>query len=243
MFVREELEAAKRKNADLQHQDANLQRVATQLVNESFKHDYAYQWTWLGMPVIQMPADIVAVQELIWQTKPDLIVETGIAWGGSVVLYASILQLIGKGEVVAIDLNLMDHVAAQIKSYPFSDRISVYRGSSTDPAIVAKVADHAAGGKSVMVILDSDHSHEHVLNELKAYAPMVTKDSYLIVTDTVIEDLEGLPHRPRNWGPGRSPKSAMDEYLKTTDRFVSDDYVNRKVLTTFSPGGYLRCVK
>jgi cephalosporin hydroxylase len=243
LFIRKDFEADKRRNAQAQSQDAALRAVAHDFIVRSDQYDYGYQWTWLGLPVIQLPQDIVLTQEIIWECKPDLIIETGIAWGGSVILYASMLQLIGKGEVVAVDLNLMDHVAAQIMAYPFSERIHLYKGSSTDPDIVARIKSHVTPGRSVMVLLDSNHTGDHVSAELVRYAPLVTKGQFLVVSDTIIEDLPPHPQRPRHWGPGNNPKTALQKYLKTTDRFVVEDYPNAKPLLTFTPGGYCRCVK
>lgn len=243
MFNREELEAAKKKNGEAQYNDGALRKLALDFVVESDKYDYGYQWTWLGLPFIQMPQDIVATQEIIWETKPDVIIETGIAWGGSTVFYASLQQLLGKGKVLAVDLNLRDHVAKQMMGYPFSDRINLYQGSSTDPAIVNQIKAQIEPGQSVMVLLDSNHTHEHVLDELRIYAPLVSKGQYLVVSDTIIETLPPTKHRPRPWGRGNNPMSALKAYLKETDRFVTDETVNRKLLTTFTPEGYLRCIK
>jgi cephalosporin hydroxylase len=243
MFIRKDFEAEKRKNAKAQSQDKALRDVAREFVIQSDNHAYGYQWTWLGLPVIQLPQDIVLTQEVIWECKPDVIIETGIAWGGSVILYASLLQLIGNGKVVAVDLNLMDHVAEQIMAYPFSNRIHLYKGSSTDPDIVTRIKSHIEPGQSVMVLLDSNHSHDHVLQELKLYAPLITKGQFLVVSDTVIDEIPPQDRRPRPWGPKNNPKTALVAYLKTTDRFVVDDYLNDKPLLTYSPEGYCRCVK
>jgi cephalosporin hydroxylase len=243
MFDRKPFEENKIANAKKMSGDKPLQEMALDLVIKSNEHDYGYQWTWLGQPIIQLPPDIVATQEIIWQNKPDVIIETGIAWGGSIVFYASLLQLIGKGEVIAVDLNLYDHITDNVMGYPFSNRISLYKGSSTDPEVFAEIKSHIKPGQSVMVLLDSHHSHAHVLDELRLYAPLVTKGQFLVASDTIIEDLPPPPHRQRPWGPGDSPKSAVDVYMKETDRFVEDEYVNGKLLTTFTPHGYLRCVK
>jgi len=243
MFIREDLEKSKRETAAAAAQNEGLRKTSMDFIVESDKFGYGYQWTWLGLPFIQMPQDMIVTQELIWQTKPDVIIETGVAWGGSVVFSASLLQLIGKGEVVGIDLNLYDHVKDQIMSYPFSNRVHLYKGSSTDPEIVKKVLSHIKPGQSVMVMLDSNHTHQHVLDELRAYAPHVTKGQYLVVSDTVVEDMPKQEHRPRPWGPGDNPKTALRAYLKETDRFEVDPYVNGKLLLTYSPEGYCRCIK
>jgi len=243
VFIREDLEKSKRETAASQMKDAELRKTALDFIIDSDKHGYGYQWTWLGLPFIQMPQDMIVTQEIIWETKPDLIIETGIAWGGSVVFYASLLQLIGNGEVVAVDLNLYDHVAQRIMSYPFSDRVHLYKGSSTDPAIAAKVKAHVKLGKKVMVLLDSNHTHQHVLDELRIYAPLVTKGQYLVVSDTIVEDIPPQKHRLRPWGPGNNPKTALRQYMKESDRFEVDEYTNSKLLLTYTPEGYCRCVK
>jgi len=243
MFIREELEQQKRLDAKAQASDKDLQKRALDFVIESDKYGYAYQWTWLDLPIIQLPPDILATQEIIWACKPDVIIETGIAWGGSVVMYASLMQLYGRGKVVAVDLNLYDHVANQIMGYQFSERIHLLQGSSTNAGLFARVMNYIEPGQSVMVLLDSNHTHQHVLDELRLYAPLVTKGQYLVVSDTIVEDIPPQAHRPRPWGPGNNPKTALRQYLTETDRFEEDEYINDKVLTTFTPNGYLRCVK
>jgi cephalosporin hydroxylase len=243
MFDRVEFDRQNLTRAAEMSRDDSLRKRALDLVIESDKYGYGYQWTWLGLPIIQLPQDIVATQEIIWKSKPDVIIETGIAWGGSVALYASLLQLIGKGKVVAVDLNLMDHVSDQIMSYPFSDRIHLYKGSSTDPQVVSKIQAHIEPGHSVMVLLDSNHTHQHVLEELRIYAPLVTKGQYVVVSDTVVEDIPAQTHRTRPWGPGDNPKTALHAYLKETKRFEIDQEINRKLLLTYTPDGYARCVE
>lgn len=242
MFDRKDFDEKKLEHAGEMSRDESLRKRALELVIDSDKYGYGYQWTWLGLPIIQLPQDIVATQEIIWKTKPDVIIETGIAWGGSVVLYASMLQLMGKGKVVAVDLNLMEHVSDQIMSYPFSERIHLYKGSSIDPSIVEKIRSHIEPGQSVMVLLDSNHSHQHVLDELRAYGPLVTKGQYVVVSDTVVEDIPEQKHRVRPWGPGDNPKTALYAYLKETSRFEIDYEIDGKLLLSFSPHGYCRCL-
>jgi cephalosporin hydroxylase len=243
MFDRPAFEKEKRETARAQYDDQKLQSMALDLLVESDKYGYGYQWTWLGMPVIQLPQDIIATQEIIWQTKPDVIIETGIAWGGSIVMYASLQQLIGKGKTIAVDRVLPEQNIDLIKGYPFSDRIHLLQGSSTDPEIVQAISSMVDPGDSVMVLLDSNHTHEHVLEELRLYAPLVTPGQYLVVSDTIVEDIPAQEHRPRPWGPGDNPKTALWEYLGETDRFEEDAYINAKLLTTFTPNGYMKCVK
>jgi len=243
MFDREEFEKTRRESAAKQADDADLADVARDFIIGSDRHGYGYQWNWLGLPIIQMPSDIVAVQEVIWETQPDVIIETGIAWGGSVVLYASILELIGNGRVVAVDTVLPDNNVSAIMRYPFSSRITLLEGSSIDPEVAGRVKACIRDDDKVMVLLDSNHTHDHVLEELRIYAPLVTPGQHLVVSDTIIEDIPTQTHRPRPWAPGNNPKTALKAYLEETDRFEDARYINSKLLATFNPEGYLKCIK
>jgi len=205
-------------------------------------YKYSYNFSWLGRPIIQYPQDIVALQEIVWLTKPEIIVETGIAHGGSLVFFASLLELIGgSGRVVGVDIDIRAGNRAQIESHPMSKRIHLIQGSSIADAVVKEVGRHTAG-KRTMVILDSNHSHQHVLSELNCYSPMVS-ESYLVVLDTIIEELPDrlFPNRP--WGRGNNPKTAVHEFLASTDRFKIDQSIHQKLLITVAPDGYLVCVK
>ncbi len=242
-FDRKAFEEARRESAASMAGDAKLAELSRDIFLRADMHNYVYQWTWLGVPIIQVPPDIMMLQEIIWETKPDVIVETGIAWGGSIIFQASILALIGKGEVIGIDTVLPDKNRKKMAEYGFADRIHLIHGSSTDDAVVAEVKARIAPGATVMVVLDSNHTHDHVLAELRLYGPMVTAGSFLLCTDTIVETAPPQPHQERPWGPGHNPKTALDAYLKETDRFEPDAYVNAKPLITFSPGGFLRCIK
>jgi cephalosporin hydroxylase len=207
-------------------------------------YEYSYHFRWMGRPIIQYPQDIVAVQQVIWETRPDLIIETGIAHGGSLVLSASILQLLGgDGRVVGIDIDIREHNRVAMEAHPMAKRIHMIEGSSVDGKVIDQVRDIAAGSERVMVMLDSMHSHEHVLRELQAYAPLVTEGCFLIVFDTIVEQMppDAFPDRP--WGRGDNPATAVAAYLATTDRFVVDGETEDPLLITVAPGGYLRCVK
>ena len=201
----------------------------------SVEHKYSYNFTWLGRPIIQYPQDLMVLQEIIWRTKPDLIIETGIAHGGSLIFYASMLELIGRGHVLGIDIDIREHNYVEIIKHPMVNRISMIQGSSIDDEIV-EVAREFAKGKT-MVCLDSLHTHDHVLRELELYSPLVTKGCYLVVFDTCIED---LPETDRPWGKGNNPRTALDEFLKSNDRFVVENL--DKLMITVAPGGYLKCV-
>lgn len=222
----------------------HLQQLSKDWMTKTWKHQYTYNFDWLGLPIIQCPQDIVALQELIWATKPDIIVETGVARGGSLVLSASILHLLnGKGKVIGVDIDIRPHNRKAIETHPLAFRIELLQGSSIDDKIINQVKKHISPTDKVMVILDSNHTHEHVLRELELYSPLVSKDCYLVVMDTVVEDLpdDFFPDRP--WGAGNNPKTAVHEFLRKTNRFEIDDLIHKKLLLTYAPDGYLKCIK
>ncbi len=208
------------------------------------RYNYSYNFTWLDRPVIQFPQDIIAMQEIIWKIKPDLIIETGIARGGSLIFYASMLELIGNnGIVVGIDVDIRQHNKAEIEKHSMFKRIVLIEGSSTDPSIIEKVGNFTKKKTKVLVVLDSNHTHEHVLKELNLYSSFVTKGSYLIVLDTIIEDLEDDFFSEKPWGKGNNPKTAVKEFLKNTGRFEVDKDIENKLQITVAPDGYLKCIK
>ena len=230
-------------NVDRLMADTDVQARSRAWLTEITRHRYTYNFTWLGRPVIQLPQDLLAVQEIVWQTRPDLIVETGIAHGGSLVHSASLLELLGgDGLVVGVDVDIRAHNRREIEAHPLARRIRLIEGASTDDAVVARVREHARGRPSVLVMLDSDHTHAHVLRELELYAPLVTRGSYLIVFDTLIEDLPAELFAGRRWGKGNNPKTAVWQFLKTCDRFEIDARMAGKLLLTCAPDGYLRCI-
>lgn len=212
---------------------------------ESNKAQYSYNFSWMGRPVIQYPQDMMAMQEIIWDLKPDLIIETGIAHGGSLIYYASLLELIGHGEVLGIDIDIRKHNREEIENHPMFKRIEMIQGSSIDPAIVAEVATHTIDKKMILVLLDSNHTHEHVLAELEMYSPFVSLNSYIIVYDTIVENLPKnyLPGLPRPWGIGDNPMSAMHAFLEKNSQFEIDKSINNKLLISVAPDGYLKRVK
>ena len=238
-----------------QFEQEKKERIAANGVNEeliksadafnsaSNKAQYSYNFTWMGRPIIQYPQDILAMQELIWQIKPDLIIETGIAHGGSILYYASLLELIGKGEVLGIDIDIRAHNREEIEKHPMYKRVSMIEGSSIDSSIVDQVKKFAEGKQTVLVVLDSNHTHEHVLAELEMYSPLVTTGSYIVVFDTIVENLPNyyLPNRP--WAIGDNPMTAAREFLKNNDSFEIDTAIDNKLLISVSPKGYLKRVK
>ena len=221
-----------------------LINAAKSFVKESTLPKYSYNFTWLGRPIIQYPQDIIATQEIIWQVKPDLIIETGIAHGGSLIFSASLLELLaGDGQVLGIDIDIREHNKVEIEKHPMYKRITMIEGSSIDEKIAKQVYDFAKDKKRVMVFLDSMHTHDHVLKELELYSTLVRKGSYLVVFDTIIEDMpeDFFPERP--WGKGNNPKTAVWEFLKTNDRFEIDKEIENKLLITVAPDGWLKRVR
>lgn len=223
--------------------DITLREASMKWFLQSCKFDYSYNLTWLGRPIIQFPQDIIAMQEIIWQVKPDLIIETGIAHGGSLIFSASMLELIGKGEVLGIDIDIREHNRIEIEKHPMFKRINMIEGSSTSDEVLNEVKSYAKGKKCILVILDSMHTHDHVLKELELYSEFVTKWSYLVVFDTVIEDMPDDFFEDRPWGKNNNPKIAVWEFLKNNDRFVIDKDIENKLLITVAPDGYLKCIK
>ena len=221
-----------------------LQSLRSGLYPHFVEYKYTYNFSWMGLPIIQFPQDIVAMQEMIWQIRPDLIVETGIAHGGSLVFYASMLELLGgDGLVVGVDVDIRPHNRETIEKHPMSGRIRMIEGSSVDPGVVQQVRDLASGRQRVLVTLDSMHSHEHVIKELNLYSPLVPKGSYLVVFDTAIEELPPGTFTGRPWDKGDNPYTAVQQFLRETDRFVPDTDLDSRLLFTSAPGGYLKCVK
>ncbi len=220
-----------------------LKGAAAAFINEIVRNNYAYNFSWLGRPVFQIPQDLFAMQEIIWSVKPDFIIEAGIAHGGSLIFFASMLELIGKGKVIGIDIDIRQHNRVEIEQHPLYHRIVMIEGSSISQAVVEHVRFITAGAKSIFVSLDSNHTHEHVLKELELYTPFVSVGSYCVVSDTGIEDLPTGMVEERPWGKGNNPKTAVWEFLKTNDRFLIDKDIETKLLVTAAPDGYLRRVK
>jgi len=224
--------------------DADVQALSRIWVRETAPYKYTYNFTWLGRPIIQFPQDMIALQEIVWRVRPDLIVETGVAHGGSLIFSASLLHLLGgTGKVIGVDIDIRAHNRTEIEAHPLAERIVLVQGSSTDPATVRTVFDHARESSRVLVILDSNHTHDHVLQELRAYSPLVKRGSYLIVYDTLIEDMPAGSFPDRPWDKGNNPKTAVYEFLASNDRFRIDKSIDTKLLITVAPDGYLECVR
>ena len=238
--------------------DKALSETAAAFMRASTGPKYSYNFSWQGRPIIQYPQDMVAMQELIWAVKPDLIIETGIAHGGSLIFSASMLALldmcdaiesgekmdprVSRRKMLGIDIDIRAHNRAAIEAHPMASRIQMIQGSSIAPDIIEQVRAVAANYSRILVCLDSNHTHDHVLAELQAYAPLTSVGSYCVAFDTVVEDMpkEMFPDRP--WGPGNNPKTAVWEYLKTHPEFEIDKSIQHKLLITVAPDGYLKRV-
>lgn len=236
-------------NIDALGNDKDVQALSRIWSRETNKHGYTYNFSWMGRPVIQYPQDLLAVQELVWSIQPDLIIETGIAHGGSLIFSASLLELNAicggpqDAEVLGIDIDIRPHNREAIEAHPMSRRISMIQGSSIDETIIAAVKQRAMGKERVLVFLDSNHTHDHVLAELKAYASLVSVGSYCVVFDTLVEDLPEDMFQDRPWKPGNSPKTAVHAFLSGNDSFVIDKRMDAKLLISVAPDGYLRRTK
>lgn len=237
----------KEKEENITHFGNNqeLKDLGIKFMIDTAPNKYTYNFTWMGRPIIAFPQDMIAMQEIIWEVKPDLIIETGVAHGGSIVYYASLLEMIGgDGLVVGIDIDIRKHNRDLIEQHSMSKRIQLVEGPSTSDEVVNKIREIASTKKKIMVCLDSNHTHDHVLEELNLYAPLVSIDSYCVVFDTGVEDMPAdYDWGVRPWGKGNNPKTAVWEYLKTHDEFEIDKKIDNKLLITVASDGYLKRVK
>lgn len=236
-----------------------LQEASRSWMEESIRAKYSYCFSWLGRPIIQYPQDMVAMQEVIWKVRPDLIVETGIAHGGSLVMSASMLAMLDLCDAIAagktldpsrssravlgIDIDIRKHNRTAIEAHPMASRIRMIEGSSVDSGVVERVRQVARDFRTVLVCLDSNHTHEHVLAELRAYAPLASVESYCVVFDTVVERVPKSMYPDRPWGPGNNPMTAVHEYLRENGDFEIDRAIHDQLMLTVAPDGYLRRVR
>ncbi len=234
----------RKKNISKQENSPDLKKLGVDFIKKVEKTKYSYNFSWMGSPIIAYPQDMIAMQELIWVIKPDLIIETGVAHGGSIIYYASLLNMIGNGTVLGIDIDIRSHNRKLIESHPMFNRIELIEGSSTSNQVYEVVKKIAESKKKILVCLDSNHTHDHVLKELELYAPLVSKDSYCVVFDTVVEDMgPDWDWGIRDWGVGNNPKTAVYEYLKQNKDFKIDSSIDSKLLVTVAPSGYLKKIK
>jgi cephalosporin hydroxylase len=251
-----EFENEKAANIQKMSENADLIADGIDFYRRTGSYKYTYNFSWQGRPIIQFPQDMVAMQELIWEVKPDLIIETGIAHGGSLIFSASMLTLLEYSEavehkkildpskpnrrVLGLDIDIRSHNREAIEAHPMSNRIDMIQGSSINSDVIGQVYKYAENYQKILVCLDSNHTHDHVLAELEAYAPLTSVDSYCVVFDTIVEDMpdEMFPDRP--WGVGNNPKTAVWEYLKSHSEFEIDKGIQNKLLITVAPDGYLK---
>ncbi len=241
-----EFENSKLVSIDNLGHDKEIFSQSKEMIKSLDKYNYSYLWSWLGLPIIQWPADIMATQEVLWQVKPDVVIETGVARGGSVVFIASILKMMGKGKVVGVDIDIRSHNREAIMSHPMANLIKLIEGPSTSEDVLQRVSTEIKKTDVVMVILDSDHSYEHVLSECNEYSKFVSKGSYLVVADTFVGHLteeEAPKNRSKLWFKGNEPLAARDEFLKNNPNFIIDNHINNKLVLSSSPGGYLKCIQ
>jgi len=237
-------------------QDKSFQQLSRQWLQESMSKKYVYNYDWLGRPIIQYPQDMVAIQELVWRVRPDLIIETGIAHGGSLILSASMLAMLdmcdaieageildprkSRRKVIGLDIDIREHNRAAIEAHPMASRIQMFQGSSIDPAVVQQVRAAAQGYGKVMVFLDSMHTHSHVVGELDAYATLVTPGSYCVVFDTFVDDMPPRFFADRPWDVGNNPKTAVKAWLPRHPEFEVDGDMEQRLQVTVAPHGFLR---
>ena len=223
-----------------QSNNLGFQAASSDWMQLAVDNKYSHQFDWLGVPIIQMPEDLIIFQEIVYKTRPDLIIETGVARGGSIIFWASIQKLCGiTGKVLGVDVDIRQHARSAINDSNFKDKIDLIEGSSTEDKVVDQVEKIVSQHKRIMVVLDSNHTHEHVLSELEIYSKFVSKDCFLLVLDTVIDDLKVDSTRP--WGPGSSPKSAVKEFmLKTSEDFINEQSYENRALLSVAPYGYWR---
>jgi cephalosporin hydroxylase len=242
MRTREEFEEERVKWAEEMADDPALRQKSLEVLTDADRYNWIHQTTWFGEPLLQVPQDMFALQEIIFKTRPRFIIEVGVAWGGSLLFYSTLMEVLGGERIIAIDIYIPDDLKERINAFEkLADKITWINGSSIETATLDEVKTLLGGSRDVLIILDSNHTHEHVLEELRLYSPLVGKGKYLVCGDTVVEYMPEQTHRPRPWGPGNNPKTALDAFLKENKRFEVDKRIENKLLFTCNPGGYLEC--
>ena len=226
------------------HEDKKLLNQALNTFINTDKHNWLHQTSWLGEPSLQSPEDLIVFQDIIFKCKPKFIIESGVAWAGSLLFYASMIKILNLDtKIIGIDIFIPDDLKERIFSFDISKNIELINASSIEDNTIKKLESIVGDSKNVIVHLDSHHTHEHVLEELKLYEKFISKGSYLICGDTIIEHIPEQTHRPRDWGKGDNPQTALDEFMKINDRFEIDKYYENKLLISSQANGYLKCVK
>jgi len=223
--------------------DSHMRKLSYDWFSAASRHRYSYNFEWLGLPIIQFPQDLVALQEVVWAARPDCVIETGVAHGGSLVFYASLLKMMDiRGPVVGVDIDIREHNRQRLDQHPLREGVELIQGSSTAPETLDQVREAIRGASNPLVVLDSNHAYAHVARELELYAPFVRKGGYLVVLDTGVDDMPPEFAADRPWGPGNGPKRAVAEFLRSNRRFEVDQSYNDKLLITVAPDGFLRCI-
>ena len=244
MYSRKEFDELRLQWAQEMAKDSVLQREALDVLVKADRHNWIHQTNWLGEPILQFPQDMFAVQEIIFKTRPRYIIEVGVALGGSLLFYSTLMQILGGERIIGIDIFVPEDLKQRIGAFGvLSERISWINGSSREETTLKQVNDILKGSREVLIVLDSNHTQEQVLAELRLYSPLAGRGQYLIVGDTIIEYIPTQTHRPRPWGPGNNPKTALDQFLRENNRFEVDKALQNKLLFSCNPGGYLRCNK
>lgn len=238
-FLRINEEAARQMHADTQ-----LQGKALDVLVQADRHRWIHQNTWFGEPLLNLPQDMFAIQDIIWRTRPEFVIEVGVAWGGGMLFEATLLEMLGGQKVIGIDIYIPPNLRQRLSAHGrLSERLELIEGSSTSADTMAKVKSLLGGSRKVLVVLDSNHTHEHVLNELRTYAPLIEKGQYMICGDTIVEYMPPQSHVVRPWGPGNNPATAVRQFLAENDRFSVDEKIDQRLLFSCHPGGYLQAVK
>jgi len=244
MFTRLEFEKLRQESAEEMAADQQLRQDALKVLVQADHYRWIHQTNWFGEPILNLPQDMFALQEIIYKTRPRFIIELGIAWGGSLLFYSTLIEVLGGERIIGVDTYIPDDLRKLLSAYgKLSERLTLIHGSSIEQHTLRQVQSIIGNCREVMIVLDSFHTHDHVLKELRLYSPLVGKGLYLVCGDTVIEDIPEQKHRSRPWGSGNNPKTALGEFLKENDRFEIDRKLENKLLFTCNPGGYLVCTK
>ncbi len=247
LFTKEQFQKMLKKEAERMANDKALNRKGVDLLIDAAEYHWIHQTEWLGEPVLNPAQDMFARQEIIFKTKPDYIIELGVAWGGSLLFYSTLMEIIGGKKIIGIDIFMPPDLIKRLKANKrLSKRLVFINGPSTEKDTLNKVKKIIGKNKKLLVILDSNHTHEHVLNELRAYSPLIGKGYYLICDDTFVEDIgnrKSKINENRPWGPGNNPETARRQFLKENKKFAVDEVIKNKILISCNANGYLKRIK
>lgn len=244
MYSREEFERLLLECAETMAADEDLRKSALNVLVDADRYRWIHQTNWFGEPILNLPQDMFAIQEIIFRTRPNFIIELGVAWGGSLLFYSTLMEVLGGKRIIGIDTYIPDDLKQRLSSFgKLSERLTLINASSVEEKTLVEVESITGCCREIMVILDSHHSHDHVLKELRLYSRLIGKGFYLVCGDTILDDIPEQKHRSRDWGPGDNPRTALNTFLEANDRFAIDHYFDRKLLLTCNPNGYIRCIR